>query len=72
MTVWTQEMKHAAMADAAMVCKQAARIAELEAEARSLRQTILTIADGGNDLAQAVVEAYARNGNDLFAERRGA
>lgn len=28
---WTDEMKSAAMADAATVCKQAARISELEA-----------------------------------------
>ena len=34
MSVWTDEMKRAAMADAATVCKQAERIAELEAALR--------------------------------------
>lgn len=48
------------------------RIAELEDEARALRQTVLTISESGNELAQAVVESYAREGRDLFAERRGA
>ncbi len=36
MTVWTQEMKSAAMKDAATVCKQADRIAELEAALRTI------------------------------------
>lgn len=34
MTAWTDEMKHAAMADAAIVCMQATRIAELESALR--------------------------------------
>lgn len=34
MTVWTDDMKRAAMADAQKVCEQAARIAELEAALR--------------------------------------
>jgi hypothetical protein len=46
------------------------RISELEAEVRALLHTILTISENGNDLAQTVVESYARNGRDLFAERR--
>jgi hypothetical protein len=35
-TVWTDEMKSAAMQDAATVCKQADRIAELEAALRAV------------------------------------
>lgn len=41
MTVWTQEMKHAAMADAAVVCKQAERIAALEAALREVLSEVL-------------------------------
>lgn len=35
---WTDEMKSAAMADAAKVCKQAERIADLEAQLAVMRR----------------------------------
>ena len=37
---WTDEMKSAAMADAATVCKQAERIAELEQDNRLLAASV--------------------------------
>lgn len=46
------------------------RIAELEAEAKALLATILTIAEGGDGLAQSVVDSYKRNGSDLVTEFR--
>lgn len=37
MTVWNDDMKRAAIKDAAMVCKQAERIADLESALREAR-----------------------------------
>jgi type II secretory pathway component PulM len=60
---WTQTLDQAG---ARMATAQKA-----QAEARALRQTMLTIAQSaGNELAQAVVDSYTRQGIDLLAERR--
>jgi hypothetical protein len=40
---WTSKMKCAAMADAATVCKQADRIAELETAMRTLADTVARV-----------------------------
>lgn len=42
MSIWTDEMKSAAMKDAAQVVKLTARVAELEAENGNLRKYLAT------------------------------
>ena len=56
MTIWTYEMKSAAMKDAATVCKQAERIAELEDCIRAMIET----AYAPVDTRQGVVERAQR------------
>lgn len=61
MTVWADDMKRAAMADAATVCKQADRIAELEAALARLLREMRGMAERSDlvcdDEAEAMVEA---------------
>ena len=62
MTVWTDEMKSAAMADAATVCEQAARIAELEADlADTLRAVLHHFGPGGaHKVTSTVLELQSK------------